>query len=270
MDVPLSLFFSQPFAFKCLTNEGYIIDPEPPVTPDQTTTESPAPLLPSPSSLAPVAREIPHGVISLEECFSLFTSEEVLDEDNSWYCSNCKTHRQANKMIQLWKLPKVLMVGLKRFETTANPLMRQYGIHDAGGVGTHREKITTFVDFPINGLDLSPYCNQARRRQKGGRGGSGQGEGGGSYPEHQYLYDLYAVVNHYGRMGFGHYTAFVRDWDQVVPPSPSSSSSSSGSSPSEELSSTWYSYDDDLIHVVDEKTIKTSAAYILFYRQREA
>jgi ubiquitin C-terminal hydrolase len=188
----------------------------------------------------------------------LFTSEEILDEDNSWYCSACKTHRQANKMIQLWRLPKVLIIGLKRFETTANPLMRQqYGIHEGGGggMGTLREKITTFVDFPINGFDLSPYCNQARRR---------------AYPEHEYLYDLYGVVNHYGRMGFGHYTAFVRDWDQTVPPSPTSPTPAPSPGPTSELSSTWFSYDDDLIHVVDEKTIKTSAAYILFYRQREA
>jgi hypothetical protein len=26
------------------------------------------------------------------------------------------------------------------------------------------------------------------------------------------LYDLFAVCNHFGRMGFGHYTAYARDW----------------------------------------------------------
>jgi hypothetical protein len=26
------------------------------------------------------------------------------------------------------------------------------------------------------------------------------------------VYDLFAVCNHYGRMGYGHYTAFGRDW----------------------------------------------------------
>ena len=26
------------------------------------------------------------------------------------------------------------------------------------------------------------------------------------------IYDLFAVTNHYGRLGFGHYTSFARDW----------------------------------------------------------
>jgi hypothetical protein len=269
--LPSSPFSPQPFpsllqcfAYKCLTNEGQIVDPEP-LTP--TPESDVKPVTPAPqTSLRSPMREIPQGVISLEECLSLFTSEEILDEDNSWYCSHCKTHRQANKMIQLWKLPKVLIIGLKRFETTTaiNP-MRQYGMEGGAGAGLGREKISTFVDFPINGLNVSAYCNQARRAgttaATKGDEGEGEGEGkGGAYPEHEYLYDLYGVINHYGRMGFGHYTAFARDWDRHTP------HTNNGSG---ELSSTWYSFDDDLIHIVDEKTIKTSAAYILFYRQRE-
>jgi hypothetical protein len=35
-----------------------------------------------------------------------------------------------------------------------------------------------------------------------------------------------------------------------------------------ESSNLWCSYDDDIVHVIDEKSVKTSAAYILFYRQR--
>lgn len=240
-----------------MTNEGFIIDPTPPPTniPPTSSTSATAtqPLVPNTSQ--PPPREIPQGVISLEECLSLFTSEEILDEDNSWYCSTCKTHRQANKMLQLWKLPKVLIIGLKRFETT-NP-MRQYGSMITTATATsHREKITTYVDFPINGLNISSYCNHARR--KGSEG---------AYHDHEYLYDLYGVINHYGRMGFGHYTAFVRDWDK--PLDTTTSTGGTGTGLESELSSTWYSFDDDLIHLVDEKTIKTSAAYILFYRQRE-
>jgi Ubiquitin carboxyl-terminal hydrolase len=29
------------------------------------------------------------------------------------------------------------------------------------------------------------------------------------------LYDLFAVTNHYGRLGFGHYTSFARDWAEM-------------------------------------------------------
>ena len=38
--------------------------------------------------------------------------------------------------------------------------------------------------------------------------------GGGDSKENRArtLYDLFAVCNHFGRMGFGHYTAYARDW----------------------------------------------------------
>ncbi len=51
-------------------------------------------------------------------------------------------------------------------------------------------------------------------------------------------------------MGFGHYTAFCRDWS------------------GDRLASTWCSYDDDCVTAVDAAKIKTKAAYILFYRKR--
>lgn len=53
-----------------------------------------------------------------------------------------------------------------------------------------KNKLETYVDFPIDNLDLSNYI------------GSRNGE-----LSNHYL--LYAVSNHYGSMGGGHYTAFV-------------------------------------------------------------
>ena len=59
------------------------------------------------------------------------------------------------------------------------------------GVRRHsRDKLDTRVDFPLHGLDLSQYV----LRQQG-------------VPP---VYDLYAVSNHYGSLGGGHYTAFAR------------------------------------------------------------
>ncbi|GLE08596.1 hypothetical protein PINS_up019881 [Pythium insidiosum] len=45
-----------------------------------------------------------------------FTKPETLDQANLWYCSRCKEHRQARKTMEIWKLPDVLIVSLKRFE----------------------------------------------------------------------------------------------------------------------------------------------------------
>ena len=63
-------------------------------------------------------------------------------------------------------------------------------------------------------------------------------------------YDLFAVVNHYGRMGFGHYTAFATSWDETG------------------ISNEWNVYDDSNVTAIDSTDIPSPAAYILFYRRR--
>lgn len=91
------------------------------------------------------------------------------------YCPTCKKPQEATKKLDLWRLPEILVVHLKRF--SYNCFLKN--------------KLETFVDFPINDLDLSTYV--AHR----------------SYPS-PYSYMLYAIICHYGGLGGGHYTAFVR------------------------------------------------------------
>lgn len=52
-----------------------------------------------------------------------------------------------------------------------------------------KNKLETFVDFPVDNLDLSAYITHGNQKS--------------------YNYTLYAVSNHFGSMGGGHYTAFV-------------------------------------------------------------
>ncbi|CAE7229626.1 unnamed protein product [Rhizoctonia solani] len=73
--------------------------------------------------------------ITLSDCLDELTKVEKLGISDSWYCSRCKQHRQATKQLQLWSLPTILVLQLKRF--------------------AKRAKIDTLVTFPINGLDLS-------------------------------------------------------------------------------------------------------------------
>lgn len=115
--------------------------------------------------------------VTLEGCLRRFTSVEYLDADNSWYCPTCARKRRARKRIALWRTPDILVITLKRF----SPL--------------HGRKLDRPVDFPLDDLDLAPYCAHAKDGQPN-------------------TYTLFAVVNHYGTTGYGHYTAFVRDlWD---------------------------------------------------------
>jgi ubiquitin C-terminal hydrolase len=92
--------------------------------------------------------------ITLEQCLREHTREEYLDEANAWYCNVCKKHQCAKKVTKFWgpRLPEVLVLVLKRFEfRDVSSLVGRSGI-------CHREKIETFVDFPLEGLDIGPYC----------------------------------------------------------------------------------------------------------------
>jgi len=48
------------------------------------------------------------------------------------YCPNCKEHQQATKKLDLWSLPPVLVVHLKRFSYSRYM----------------RDKLDTLVEFP--------------------------------------------------------------------------------------------------------------------------
>mmetsp|Transcript_7503 Transcript_7503/g.21917 ORF Transcript_7503/g.21917 Transcript_7503/m.21917 type:complete len:1185 (+) Transcript_7503:311-3865(+) len=164
--------------------------------------------------------------VSLEECFETFTKPERLDENNKWYCSTCKDHVRALKTMKLWRLPNILVVHLKRFEFKSS---------------FRRDKLDTLVDFPLDGLDMKKHCAQWE-------------ESHGSFVDASISseYDLFAVVNHYGRMGFGHYTAFARSWDE------------------DEISKNWALFDDSNVKPVGNPrtSVVTPAAYVLFYRRR--
>lgn len=131
--------------------------------------------------------------ITLQDCLEEFTKEEKLGEDDLWYCPRCKKHQQATKRFDLWKLPEILVVHLKRF---SNSRML-------------RDKIDAFVDFPIEGLDLEAMVGErevAMRLQKQGFDVSSLGLQDVGEP---LVYDLYAVDEHLGGLGGGHYRAYA-------------------------------------------------------------
>ncbi|XP_033269036.1 ubiquitin carboxyl-terminal hydrolase 4 isoform X4 [Orcinus orca] len=113
--------------------------------------------------------------VALRDCIELFTTMETLGEHDPWYCPNCKKHQQATKKFDLWSLPKILVVHLKRFS------YNRYW----------RDKLDTVVEFPVRALNMSEFvCDLSAR---------------------PYVYDLIAVSNHYGAMGVGHYTAYAKN-----------------------------------------------------------
>lgn len=54
--------------------------------------------------------------LTLADCLRLFTTNEKLGPEDPWYCPNCKEHRQAWKKFDIWNIPPILVVHLKRFQ----------------------------------------------------------------------------------------------------------------------------------------------------------
>ncbi|CAD6194203.1 unnamed protein product [Caenorhabditis auriculariae] len=109
--------------------------------------------------------------IHLMETLEWFTTMEQLGEDDLWYCPNCKKHQRATKKLDLWKLPEILVMHLKRFTYSR----------------WSREKLNWEVITPVTALDLTSKV---------------------ANPNHdKAIYDLIGMSCHYGVLSSGHYTA---------------------------------------------------------------
>ena len=197
-------------------------------------------------------------ILTLEECLAEHTKLEVLEDGNEWYCNVCKEHKKANKIVSFCPeyLPQVLILSLKRFEfrsvNAANTIYGQYGHQN---MMMHREKIDTYVEFPLKALNIKPFCDPNRSTSLSMAAAAGKEEE--EEDEDGIYYDLVAVCNHYGRMGFGHYTAMARDWNMQE--------HATGIS---DLGDQWYLFDDQTVTPLAARDVRTPSAYILFYRKR--
>jgi hypothetical protein len=147
------------------------------------------------------------------DCINKYCQTEQLEESEMWYCNRCKTHVRAWKHIGIFRAPPILIIQLKRFTFSAT---------------THRrDKISLNVDFPLKGLDLQTYVLHWDE---------------GEEP----IYDCFAVSNHYGGLGGGHYTAYALNHG------------------------TWCYFDDSSVKEdVSEAEVVSNAAYVLYYRRRD-
>ncbi|RWW35144.1 hypothetical protein GW17_00000060 [Ensete ventricosum] len=184
--------------------------------------------------LALISRDIIATGAAIQEILQRILAPMLGNEDIqsfSKYCPRCKEQRQASKKLDLWRLPEVLVIHLKRFSFSRST----------------KHKLETFVNFPIHDLDLTNYVAHKK--------GSPQ------------IYELYALSNHYGSMASGHYTAHIKVTFspnlcnkqqrllyfvflvQLLD------------------ENRWYNFDDSHISPINEEDVKSAAAYVLFYRR---
>ncbi|OHT02353.1 hypothetical protein TRFO_07210 [Tritrichomonas foetus] len=122
--------------------------------------------------------------ITLEKCFSYFSEPEILDFNNKWYCHHCRQEVTANKKMDIWSAPKILIIQLKRF-VSQNGFMK---------------KIDCDVQYP-SVLDMSPYLVDPDKTEK-------------------CEYQLIGVSEHMGGLAGGHYIAhaFVNAPNRLTKP----------------------------------------------------
>ena len=152
---------------------------------------------------------------SIDDCMDLYLKEDVLKGADQYYCEKCKEHVDGTKKQDIWMLPPVLIVHLKRFK-----------YNDYGKVGSKNDAA---IRYPVTGWDLKSRVKSSR----------------GVYPR----YDLYAVSNHMGGLGGGHYTAHTLNrFDDV-----------------------WYEFNDSSYRSVDDSIHKRlfKSSYVLFYNRSE-
>ena len=147
--------------------------------------------------------------LNLDNLLEFFCSDENLEKGNEWYCNNCKKKVTVTKKFSIFFVPRILIICLNRFSRE----------------GSYYEKNGEFIDFPVNDLDMGKYV---------------------SGPDKAYSkYDLFAVSQHFGGTGGGHYTAVCKNID-----------------------GNWYDYNDSSCSKISANEVVTPSAYVLFYRKK--
>jgi ubiquitin carboxyl-terminal hydrolase 4/11/15 len=121
-----------------------------------------------------LAAHKPKGTTTVIDCIDKYCQTEQLEETEMWYCNRCKKHVRAWKQFYLYRAPPILIIHLKRFQFSA--------------ITHRRDKIGHYIDFPLEGLDLTKHFLSWKEEEKP-------------------IYDCFGVSNHFGGLGGGHYTA---------------------------------------------------------------
>ena len=152
------------------------------------------------------------GETTLHKCISSYTEKQLLTDKK---CPECwkrgKRNEEAYQTNTITKGPEVLVIQLKRFIWSKD--------------GRWQQKKDNLVSYPLM-LDMGPHTTENENNE----------------------YELYSVVNHYGGISSGHYTALCRDATDTK---------------------SWYKYDDQRTsQKIKENELSQKAAYLLFYKKR--
>jgi ubiquitin C-terminal hydrolase len=146
---------------------------------------------------------IPTQEITLAECFDKYCEPERICGENALLNEKTNKKEEVIKKVSFWSLPEILIISLNRYTSDLN-------------------KNNILVKFPYS-LSLKKYVSGPNKLT--------------------YVYKLYAVCNHSGGYGGGHYTSYIK------------------------CNNKWYLFNDTIVKLVAENEIVTTKAYCLFYKK---
>ncbi|KAK7088273.1 hypothetical protein V1264_022209 [Littorina saxatilis] len=218
------------------------------------------------------SRRLQTEPIDLDTCLQAFTKEEELGEDELYHCSYCKKQVLATKKLDIWRLPPILVINLKRFQYMSGRWVKSHKIvrfprtdFDPSHYLAPRVSNNAIEQTPASsnqvdqgggeraGMEVAKKGDHAPSMSNGqpqtGAGDKVVAEKLRQYDSEDYTdakYDLYAMSCHTGILGGGHYVAYAKN-----------------------PNANWYCYNDSSCKEVQEDQLDTNSAYILFYERQD-
>lgn len=130
----------------------------------------------------------------------------MLEGDNAYLCEKCDKKVDTLKRTCIKRLPRHLIVTLRRFEFDFDKMIRV--------------KVNDYYEFPTE-LNMEPFTQEGlSRREKISKLKEERGEDYTpdendleplKYPKEYYEYSLSGIVVHSGTADSGHYYSFIKD-----------------------------------------------------------
>ncbi|CAG8495748.1 33672_t:CDS:10 [Racocetra persica] len=176
--------------------------------------------------------------VKLQDCLAAFCATENLTGEDRYRCDGCRSLNDCQKTLRITRLPESLCIQIKRFR------FESY----------FSSKIAMHVQFPMEGLDMRPYCKETKESSNNSK------------------YNLYGLIHHRGIIGGGimnfifmsndkfdklssnefvlipkggHYVAYVKN----------------------PIDDNWYEFDDTYVTKKTAAEISRLEAYVLFYKK---
>jgi ubiquitin carboxyl-terminal hydrolase 8 len=84
----------------------------------------------------------------------MFKNEHLNADDKEWTCDKCNAHVKSLKCTRLWKLPKILIVTIKRFDHTLKKNVKPVKVPDKLSMKKYKIYKDTYEEYKLTSICL--------------------------------------------------------------------------------------------------------------------